>query len=522
MRTVPSSAKYTAALVGILLGCLLGGPISGTASAADGPCYSPPSKPGAVSHVNYSGMKSMLFCYGPMTVRPGQNTIGVDTKYLMPKVPGWITRFDPDLIYADPKKGTKGVPHVDVIHLHHAIWSGMGDDYPRWSGGEEKSILQLPKGFGWLNDPTKPIELTHMIHNQYPTTEKVYLTWRIDFVPATSPDAAKIKRVQTLWLDVTGFKLNGFSALRGTGSAGKFTFPDQATPEALAQRGDQNHFIADQDMTLVEAVGHLHPGGLTAELKVLRGAASRTIFTSSAKYWEPAGAVSWDVALTATPANWRVKVKSGDVLVPSATYDVSKSSWYESMGVIPVFANYGDSTPGKDPFLRRLVSTTGKITHGHLAENNHHGGNAVTGATIATALPNGQSSDGSTIPISDFIYSLGDFSNSGAALNPPTVTAGGSFTFRNDDVTGDPTTDYAYHTITACANPCNRATGISYPRADGPVEFDSGQLGSGPIGATVAAQRRTWTIPNDLPTGTYSYFCRVHPYMRGAFRVVPK
>ncbi|MEA2405779.1 MAG: hypothetical protein QOE08_2426, partial [Thermoleophilaceae bacterium] len=28
-----------------------------------------------------------------------------------------------------------------------------------------------------------------------------------------------------------------------------------------------------------------------------------------------------------------------------------------------------------------------------------------------------------------------------------------------------------------------------------------------------------WDTPKDLPAGTYTYFCRIHPYMRGAFRV---
>jgi len=27
---------------------------------------------------------------------------------------------------------------------------------------------------------------------------------------------------------------------------------------------------------------------------------------------------------------------------------------------------------------------------------------------------------------------------------------------------------------------------------------------------------------NNLPPGTYTYFCRVHPFMRGAFRVLPR
>jgi plastocyanin len=29
----------------------------------------------------------------------------------------------------------------------------------------------------------------------------------------------------------------------------------------------------------------------------------------------------------------------------------------------------------------------------------------------------------------------------------------------------------------------------------------------------------TWKTPRDLGPGTYTYFCRVHPFMRGAFRV---
>jgi plastocyanin len=43
-----------------------------------------------------------------------------------------------------------------------------------------------------------------------------------------------------------------------------------------------------------------------------------------------------------------------------------------------------------------------------------------------------------------------------------------------------------------------------------------------------AAERRlrrqptTYKTPKNLQPGTYTYFCRVHPFMRGAFRVVPK
>ena len=80
-----------------------------------------------------------------------------------------------------------------------------------------------------------------------------------------------------------------------------------------------------------------------------------------------------------------------------------------------------------------------------------------------------------------------------------------------------------FHTLTACRAPCNRATGIAYPVADGRVTFDSGQLGFNYAGfGAPAADRDTWTTPNDLKPGTYTYFCRIHPFMRGSFKVLKK
>ena len=44
----------------------------------------------------------------------------------------------------------------------------------------------------------------------------------------------------------------------------------------------------------------------------------------------------------------------------------------------------------------------------------------------------------------------------------------------------------------------------------------------GELGDGRAADRRAGSRgrrPSDLPDGTYTYFCRIHPFMRGAFRV---
>ena len=105
----------------------------------------------------------------------------------------------------------------------------------------------------------------------------------------------------------------------------------------------------------------------------------------------------------------------------------------------------------------------------------------------------------------------------GSAANPPKVVAGQSLTFLNQDASQSTN---VFHTITACKAPCNRSPGIAYPIANGPT-FDSGQLGFNYAGFNApAADRDTWKTPKSLKPGTYTYFCRVHPFMRGSFRVV--
>ena len=102
----------------------------------------------------------------------------------------------------------------------------------------------------------------------------------------------------------------------------------------------------------------------------------------------------------------------------------------------------------------------------------------------------------------------------------PTIAPGQTLTFHNSDAI--PSVN-AFHTITACKDPCNGTTGIAYPIANGPVTFDSGELGyngnNGSLGGAPASGTDTWKTPANLPDGTYTYFCRIHPFMRGAFRV---
>jgi hypothetical protein len=442
--------------------------------------------------------ETLTYRFGPVHITPGQNTIQFAGNDLKPPVDGWITRFTPNLTYAD---GT--VPRVDVIHLHHGVW--MSNGAPLFAAGEEKTVIGAPPGYGWRYRTGDQWVMNHMIHNLTPTPADVYIDYELEFVP---DGAAPIREVQTVWMDVMGGTIYPVFDVhrRAGGRDGRYTYPDESGRKGYTR----NRVTVLADGVLVGTAGHLHPGGLWTDLHLERGGRKVRLFRSRAKYFEPAGAVSWDVAMEATPETWRVGVKRGDVLSVSATYDSRRASWYEAMGIMPIAFSPGGSGP--DPFAVD-VDAPGRITHGHLAENRNHGGSfsglADPRRLLAAPVPvNGR------ISIDDFVYSRGDLLRTGVRRRPPAVRHGRALTFVNRDARQG-----IMHSITSCRAPCNRSTGIAYPIADGPVRFDSGNLGFGPAGVTPAAQRATWKTPKRLRAGLYTYFCRVHPFMRGAFRV---
>ena len=471
------------------------------------------------------GVQHLHFETEPIKIEPGQNTIEYQMNQVpKPSVDGYVVGIRPNLVRLD---GT--VPGVDVLHLHHGVWLNLsrkdltdpGLPERIFATGEEKTVIMTPDGYGYPYATTDNWLLNYMIHNLLPTEDSVRLTYDLDFIPKSDPAAASIKPVLPVWMDVqNGETYPVFDALKDSGHDGLFTYPKDA--DNPYKHKQKNTWTVDRDGVLVGSGGHLHPGGLYDDLYLTRAGASAApgsdaegsvegdtahLFRSEAKYWEPAGAVSWDVAMTVTPADWKVNVKKGDVLSMQATYDVRNASWYESMGIMNQWLAVGSE--GKDPFVDK-VDVPGQITHGHLPENDNHGG---TDAVIAPDPATLASSDATNaVNILDFVYSPGDMEN---YQTVPTVKAGQAITFTNSD---NPTGKGLWHTITACKAPCNRSTGIAYPLADADIQFDSGELGTG---GPPTADRVTWSTPTDLPSGTYSYFCRIHPFMRGSFRVTP-
>jgi plastocyanin len=478
------------------------------------------AEPDPVWAQDMPGVETLKFEYGPVTITPGQNNIDFSSGDVpKPSVDGYIVAIRPNIKYANGK-----VPPVDVVHLHHGVWlnrSARNGDRGApnfFAAGEEKTEMRLPVGYGYPYRADDDWYINYMIHDLTSQGHKILITYDVDFVPMTAPEAAAIAPAKPVWMDVQPGIYPVFDVLKGAGGPDlQFTYPDEAT-DPYKGRPARNVWRADKDYVLLGTAGHLHPGGLHTDLWVDRAGATGPkgssavqgqpgtahLFRSDAKYFEPAGAVSWDVSMTGTRPDWKAQIHGGDTLRLNATYDTKRASWYESMGIMVVWMAEG--TDGRDPFVEK-VDQDGILTHGHLPENDNHGGTTKVypNATKFDTVPTG------TVDIGKFVYQIGDMT--GGKQQIPSVAPGQSITYNNLDA---PFANGVWHTITSCKQPCNKATGIAYPLADGDVQFDSGQLGKAgpPTAGTV-----TWQTPADLPQGTYTYFCRIHPFMRGAFKI---
>ena len=529
----------------------------------------------------------LRFRYGPVLVKPGQNNVLIEpVKIEQPRYDGFMTRFDPDLVYVD---GT--VPGIEKVHLHHAVWttsnayghSGHDAEFPSpdlrpfVASGEEKTILRLPPGYGMPVKATDDWELLYMIHSAVPQPTEVYITYDVDFVAADDAEALGIKPVYPLWLDVLPQAYPVFNTQKGFGTDGTCTWPkeqcatldpfggvspgqgappdrpgtDLQLPLAGEPLGRHDDF---QGGTLITLGGHLHPGGLRNEIDLVRNGVAKRIYTGEAHYWDRTDPTqtggpptSWDFseAVVGLPT-WGVRVEPGDVLRSNATYDTELASVYEGMGIAVGFVSPDDASgaptaPGVDPFDPAVaidsaacpsatidsptptLCTRGYPTHGHLPENDNFGG--PSGATELTAGP-GQVTD--RVDIAAFVYAPGDLSMI-QMTGIPQVRQGQALRFTNMDAAID-----VYHTVTTCAYPCLGPVGTAFPLADGmtsmgtPLDRDSTELGFdllglGAVDPIYEARQDDlmWDFDTDglQPGEIVTYFCRIHPLMRGAFEV---
>ncbi|MEX2196132.1 MAG: hypothetical protein WD844_12680 [Thermoleophilaceae bacterium] len=516
----------------------------------------------------------MRFAYGPIVVKPGQNDVLIGPVTIeKPLQDGYITRFKPNLTRID---GT--VPPVHEVHLHHGTWLNLTDEYgsgPFFASGEEKTIAPFPRGYGMPIKATDQWQLLYMVHSAVQQPMEVYVTYEIDFVPQSKPAAASIKPAYPLWLDVRPSGYPVFNVQRPFGGAdGECTWPkeecadfnswgetevgqgqpgngvgeDHQLPSAGESFGRHDNFTGG---TIIGLGGHLHPGGLRNEVDLIRGDQEQRIYTSDPTYWDPDDKTkgggppdSWDFSMRVNGLPlYGVHVEPDDVLRSNAVYDTTIQSTYENMGIVvsllvPEDENGDKQAPGVNPFEVPVDSTrdceSGGVTatpptlcpngmletHGHYKENAYRGGPSGTWM----AAPNGPlAGETEEVGIADFLYLPGDLSTAGT-LGVPKVPLGTDLRFTNIEGAG------ILHTITSCKYPCLGPTGAAFPISDGessagrPVEIDSGQLGFSVPEISGAKNELSWSIPVTEEEGyrsgeTVTYFCRIHPSMRGAFEV---
>jgi plastocyanin len=130
------------------------------------------------------------------------------------------------------------------------------------------------------------------------------------------------------------------------------------------------------------------------------------------------------------------------------------------------------------------------------------------------------------VGVVNFQYQPGDLSMV-SMTGVPTVKLGTNLRFTNLEG------GLIYHTATSCAFPCLGPTGAAFPISDGrtssggAIDFDSSEMGVGVPAIGPAKEALDYQLPvteerGFHPGDTVTYFCRIHPGMRGAFEVTDR
>src|SRR4051795_438095 len=259
------------------------------------------------SYERYPGAcQRMRFSYGPINVKPGPNDVLVEPVTIeKPMQDGYITRFKPNLVLPD---GT--VPPVERVHLHHGTWLSQPDygSGPFFAAGEEKTIAPFPKGYGMPVKGTDVWELLYMVHSAVQQPMETYIVYDVDYVSKPAGDAMGMKPAYPVWTDVrNGSAYPVFNVQRdfggadrvctwpreqcaahdpfgqkyiGQGAAGNGKGTDLKLPQKGEKFGRAGPFNGG---TLIGIGGHLHPGGLTNDVDLVRPGGESATFTKKVR-----------------------------------------------------------------------------------------------------------------------------------------------------------------------------------------------------------------------------------------------
>ena len=245
-------------------------------------------------------MQTLQYRFGPVKLIPGANSIefaGTEPQAARSRATSRASSRTSIRADGTVPRGRRAAPAPR--RLAHA-------QLPDVRGRRGEDDLPAAAGLRLQVRPERPVD--RQPHDPQPharSTSAAYITWEIDFVPPTAPGAQGMKEAKPLWLDVAGLKpYPVFDVKRQWGgSDGKYTFPDDArTPAERAKIGAN---APARRRPPDDAARHRRPPAPGRPVRPTCPSRARRpdgakLFRSEAKYWEPAGAVSWDVAMTAT------------------------------------------------------------------------------------------------------------------------------------------------------------------------------------------------------------------------------
>ena len=175
----------------------------------------------------------------------------------------------------------------------------------------------------------------------------------------------------------------------------------------------KNQWVVDRPGVLVATAGHLHPGGLYTDLKCAAARADRAAVPLPGQVLRAGGRGvvgrrddRHAARLAGEGAEGRRAVGQRD-LRPSAAPGGSRwGSWSST---------WPTAGRAKNPFKTK-VNRPGRVTHGHLPENDNHGGGPTRCPTRARS-PTAPTNPG-FVDLANFSYQLGDLSLGDPARQP--------------------------------------------------------------------------------------------------------
>lgn len=473
---------------------------------------------------------------------------------------------------------TSDDPNEDYYTLNLAWVFGTGEERTQGSLHDRADADPTGPRYGIQMEPLVPQALIFMLHNKMPDAALVYVALDLTLVYGS---AADIKAANGCPDKQPGEECraglefrNLYGKLWGTtfdvprqkledGGDGVYIHPnDIPSTDATRRESDAlgRMFTASTDATAIAAAGHLHPNGREVVVANLGPAGSKceadldgdglpgvTLFRSvKIEAVEEAWPHSEDYQMGATKYGWRAPIYAGDRITQFAVYDNDDYASYEAMSFAGLYVDRmeapapragGECTlENTQPFLLAGDPWGGdpKETVVNRGDHGHDHGTGYCGIPgfPACNLPQPDPEPGvqtSLVTITRFAYTPGDRSLSGQLGLPIQVPRGSTVTFVNNDVSAA-----VRHTVTSCEWPCNGPYVANYPQPDG--LFDSGKLGNtdpidgggfvtegGPLMGYGLAEETDPIFELDtagMDPGLYSFYCRVHPWMRGTLEVV--